>query len=140
CLTGQRQERLAKLAIEDYAVNGDCRSAALVGRDGSIDWLCLPRFDSDACFAALLGDEKNGRWRITPKRPVRRRERQYCGDSLILETIFTTATGKVRLIDFMPVTVRDNTVIRIVEGISGHVDMEAELVIRFDYGITIPWM
>ena len=131
---------MASLAIEDYAVIGDCRSAALVGRDGSIDWLCMPRFDSDACFAALLGDAKNGRWLVAPQKPARRTERRYRGDSLILETDFTTATGKVRLIDFMPQNTRNGTLVRIVEGVSGHVDMATELVIRFDYGITIPWM
>ena len=119
---------------------GDCRSAALVGCDGSIDWLCLPRFDSDACFAALLGDAKNGRWLIAPKKPLHRAARRYQGDSLILETEFTTKTGKVRLIDFMPHGAENPTLVRIVEGISGHVDMLTELVIRFDYGVTIPWM
>src|SRR5471032_3275015 len=93
---------MRSLRIEDYAVIGDCRSAALVGRDGSIDWLCMPRFDSDACFAALLGDEKNGRWLIATKKPARKIARRYLGDSLILETIFTTATGTARVIDFMP--------------------------------------
>jgi GH15 family glucan-1,4-alpha-glucosidase len=140
CSTGRRQEILASLAIEDYAVIGDCRSAALVGRDGSIDWLCMPRFDSDACFAALLGDAGNGRWLIAPKPECRGIERHYRDDSLILETVFTTKTGTVRLIDFMPLTVSNNTLIRIVEGVSGHVEMAAELVIRFDYGVTIPWM
>ncbi|HWC64216.1 MAG TPA: glycoside hydrolase family 15 protein, partial [Rhizomicrobium sp.] len=130
----------ADLAIEDYAVIGDCRSAALVGRDGSIDWLCLPRFDSDACFAALLGDARNGRWRLAPKTAARKIERRYRGDSLILETLFTTATGKARLIDFMPLAVRNGTLVRIVEGVSGAVDMMSELTIRFDYGLTIPWM
>ena len=129
-----------KLAIEDYAVIGDCRSAALVGCDGSIDWLCLPRFDSDACFAALLGEAKNGRWLIAPKKASGRAERHYRGDSLILETEFTTSTGKVRLIDFMPHGTENCTLVRIVEGISGHVDMTTELVIRFDYGVTIPWV
>ena len=131
---------MSSLAIEDYAVIGDCRSAALVGRDGSIDWLCMPRFDSDACFAALLGDEKNGRWLIAPKKNARKTERHYRGDSLILETEFTTATGKARLIDFMPQNEHNNTLVRIVEGLSGHIDMTTELTIRFDYGVTIPWV
>jgi GH15 family glucan-1,4-alpha-glucosidase len=131
---------VADLRIEDYAVIGDCRSAALVGRDGSIDWLCLPRFDSDACFAALLGDAKNGRWLMAPAKPPRKVTRRYLGDSLILETVFTTATGTARLVDFMPTNAENGTLVRIVEGISGHVDMRTELVIRFDYGITIPWM
>jgi GH15 family glucan-1,4-alpha-glucosidase len=137
-LTGRRP--VSDLRIEDYAVIGDCRSAALVGRDGSIDWLCLPRFDSDACFAALLGDYKNGRWLITPSKPPRKTTRRYLDDSLILETLFTTATGTARLLDFMPPDADNSTLVRIVEGISGHVDMRTELVIRFDYGITIPWV
>jgi GH15 family glucan-1,4-alpha-glucosidase len=131
---------MSNLAIEDYAVIGDCRSAALVGRDGSIDWLCMPRFDSDACFAALLGDAKNGRWLIAPRGRARKIERCYRGDSLILETIFTTATGQARLVDFMPQNTRNGTLVRLVEGLSGHVEMATELVIRFDYGVTIPWM
>src|SRR3954454_6826460 len=100
--------------IEDYALIGDCQSAALVGRDGSIDWLCLPRFDSAACFAALLGTRQNGRWRIAPAGIVTRTTRQYLGDSLVLETVFETADGAVALIDFM--TVEPSNVIRIVEG------------------------
>jgi len=131
---------VAELRIEDYAVIGDCRSAALVGRNGSIDWLCWPRFDSDACFAALLGDATNGRWLMAPAKPARKVTRRYLGDSLILETIFTTATGTARLLDFMPPNADNGTLVRLVEGVSGHVDMATELVIRFDYGITIPWM
>jgi GH15 family glucan-1,4-alpha-glucosidase len=119
---------------------GDCRSAALVDRGGSIDWLCWPRFDSGACFAALLGEPKNGRWRIAPKIAPRRTERRYRGDSLILETLFVTKTGTARLLDFMPPGTADGTLVRIVEGVSGHVAFESELVIRFDYGITIPWL
>jgi GH15 family glucan-1,4-alpha-glucosidase len=128
------------LRIEDYAVIGDCRSAALVGRNGAIDWLCWPRFDSDACFAALLGDEKNGRWLMAPVKDPRKVTRRYLGDSLILETVFTTATGTARLMDFMPPGANNGTLVRLVEGLSGHVDMRTELVIRFDYGITVPWM
>jgi GH15 family glucan-1,4-alpha-glucosidase len=139
-LTGHRQAPMRNLAIEDYAVIGNCRSAALVGRNGSIDWLCMPRFDSDACFAALLGDAGNGRWLIAPRQPARKIERHYRGDSLILETVFTTATGKARLVDFMPQNTRNGTLVRLVEGLSGHVEMATELVIRFDYGVTIPWM
>ena len=142
----QRQRRAAtilkgeRLRIEDYAVIGDCRSAALVGCDASIDWLCLPHFDSDACFAALLGDAGNGRWLVAPRKPARKIARCYLGDSLILETVFTTATGTARLLDFMPPRAGNATLVRLVEGLSGHVDMRTELVIRFDYGITIPWM
>jgi len=133
------------MRIEDYALIGDCHTAALVGRDGSIDWLCMPRFDSDACFAALLGEPEHGRWLIAPvmtgKRPRPPRvTRRYRGDSLILETLFTTGTGSVRLIDFMPLNTPDRTLVRIVEGVSGHVAMETLLTIRFDYGVTIPWV
>src|SRR6202167_4098290 len=91
-----------ELPIENYALIGDCHSAALVGTDGSIDWLCLPRFDSPACFAALLGDERNGNWRIAPTAPDARDTRRYQGDTLILETEWRTATGTARVIDFMP--------------------------------------
>src|SRR5215469_13679585 len=134
------------MRIEDYALIGDCHTAALVGRNGSIDWLCMPRFDADACFASLLGRSKHGRWLIAPDRKVRpyknsaapRVTRRYRGDSLILETCFRTATGEVKLIDFMPMHGPDRTIVRIVEGLSGQVAMETELVIRFDYGITVP--
>jgi len=131
--------------IEDYAVIGDCHTAALVGRNGSIDWLCMPRFDSDACFAALLGTPEHGRWLIAPvmngkKSAPHRVTRRYRGDSLILETLFTTPTGSVRLIDFMVMGVDDRSMVRIVEGVSGHVAMETELVIRFDFGSIVPWM
>jgi len=136
------------MRIEDYAVIGDCHTAALVGRDGSIDWLCMPRFDSAACFAALLGEPRHGRWLLAPDRKVRpyknrgtpRITRRYRGDSLILETEFRTATGVAKVIDFMPVGGSDRSIVRIVEGLSGHVKMETELVIRFDYGVTIPWV
>jgi GH15 family glucan-1,4-alpha-glucosidase len=136
------------MRIEDYAVIGDCHTAALVGRNGSIDWLCMPRFDSAACFAALLGEPKHGRWLIAPDRKVRPYKnrttphitRRYRGDSLILETEFRTATGVAKVIDFMPVHGADRSIVRIVEGVSGHVKMETELVIRFDYGVTIPWV
>jgi len=131
---------VADRSIGDYAIIGDCRSAALVERGGSIDWLCWPRFDSGACFAALLGEPKNGRWRIAPKAHPRRIERRYRGDSLILETLFVTKTGTARLLDFMPPGTVDGSLVRIVEGVSGHVDFGGELVIRFDYGITIPWL
>ena len=136
------------MRIEDYAVIGDCHTAALVGRNGSIDWLCMPRFDSGACFAALLGEPKHGRWLIAPNRKVKAYKRcavphvtrRYRGDSLILETEFRTATGVARVIDFMPAHGPDRSIVRIVEGVSGHVRMETELVIRFDYGVTIPWV
>ena len=126
--------------IEDYGVIGDCRTAALVCHNGSVDWLCLPRFDSDACFAALLGDKGTGRWLIAPQAARFKTARSYRGDSLILETVFTTHTGKVRVTDFMPPGTPDSCIVRIVEGLAGHVDMRTELAIRFDYGATIPWV
>ena len=125
--------------IEDYALIGDCETAALVGRDGSIDWLCLPRFDSDSCFAALLGEPENGRWIIAAELPAEV-SRIYRGDTLILETTFKTPGGSVRLIDFMPPKGTASDVIRIVVGVEGRVRMRTELVIRFDYGATVPWV
>jgi GH15 family glucan-1,4-alpha-glucosidase len=126
--------------LEDYGLIGDCQTAALISRDGSLDWLCLPRFDSGACFAALLGTAEHGRWRIHPAMPVRAVERRYRGDTLVLETEFTTTSGRAALVDFMPVRQRAADVIRIVEGRDGVVPMELELRIRFDYGASIPWV
>jgi len=126
--------------IEDYAMIGDCRTAAIVCRDGSIDWLCLPRFDSAACFAALLGDKTNGRWLIEPVAKKFKFSRRYRGDSLILETTFTTPTGKVKVTDFMPPGTPESCIVRMVECLEGHVKMRTELAIRFDYGVTIPWV
>src|SRR5215218_8818040 len=128
------------LRIEDYALIGDCETGALIGRDGSIDWLCWPRFDSGACFAALLGGPEHGRWRIAPRGEVRSRTRRYRGDSLVLETDIETADGAVRLIDFMPPRGEAPDVVRIVEGIRGRVELRTELVIRFDYGRVVPWV
>jgi GH15 family glucan-1,4-alpha-glucosidase len=125
--------------IEDYALIGDCHSAALVSREGSIDWLCWPRFDSPACFAALVGTPDNGRWRIAPVAQARIR-RQYRPGTLVLETIFETPDGSVALIDFMTAIDGTSSVVRIVEGRSGKVDMRLDLVLRFDYGSTIPWV
>lgn len=127
------------LRIEDYALIGDCETAALVGRDGSIDWLCLPRFDSDSCFAALMGDPKNGRWIIAPEQAAEA-TRRYRDGTLILETTFKTEGGCVRLVDFMPPKGKASDVVRIVIGIEGRVKMRSELVIRFDYGLTVPWV
>src|SRR5436305_1161458 len=127
-------------AIEDYALIGDCQTAALVGRDGSVDWLCLPRFDSDACFAALLGSPENGRWRISPPDGVTATRRRYVDDTLVLETEFTTDAGVVAVTDFMPVREVAPDLVRIVEGRRGTVPMRSELVIRFDYGSIVPWV
>jgi GH15 family glucan-1,4-alpha-glucosidase len=128
------------LRIEDYALIGDCQTAALVGRDGSIDWLCFPRFDSPACFAALLGTPDHGRWGIAPSDDVRNVQRRYRDDTLILETDFETETGAVRLIDFMPPRSTNPDLIRIVEGRRGSVRMRVELIMRFDYGSIVPWV
>ena len=128
------------LRIEDYALIGDTHTAALVGRDGSVDWLCLPRFDSPACFAALLGTPDNGRWLLAPAGASRRVTRHYRGETLILETEFETEDGVVRLIDFMPPRDGHCSVVRVVEGVSGNVAMHMELVIRFDYGHQAPWL
>jgi GH15 family glucan-1,4-alpha-glucosidase len=126
--------------IEDYAIIGDLQTAALVGRDGSIDWLCLPRFDSAACFAGLLGDRDNGRWRIAPVNSSHCATRSYRGDTLVLDTVWETPSGTVKVTDFMPQRDKSPDVIRIVEGVSGEVAMHAELVLRFDYGNVVPWM
>src|SRR3954470_8706000 len=127
------------LPIEDYAYIGDCRTGALVGRDGSIDWLCLPRFDSGACFAALLGTPGHGRWLIAPAGQVIAVTRRYRGDTMILETDFATAQGAVRVTDFMPLGSERRDVVRIIEGLQGQVEMRLELTVRFDYGSIVPW-
>jgi GH15 family glucan-1,4-alpha-glucosidase len=126
--------------IEDYALIGDTHTAALVSREGSIDWLCLPRFDSPACFAALLGDRSNGRWLLAPAGPAREVRRRYQGDTLVLETEYRTDEGIVRVVDCMPPRQWDPDVARIVEGVSGRVPMRMELTIRFDYGSIVPWV
>ncbi|MEU7820745.1 glycoside hydrolase family 15 protein [Catellatospora sp. NPDC049133] len=128
------------LRIEDYAVIGDTQTAALVGNDGSIDWLCLPRFDSGAIFAALLGTPEHGRWQIAPATPVRAVRRRYRGDTLVLETEFDTDEGTVRLVDFMPPRGEAADVVRIVEGVHGRVPMRMDLRLRFDYGHVVPWV
>ncbi len=125
--------------IEDYALIGNCCTAALVGRDGSIDWLCLPRFDGAACFASLLGDDDNGRWLLCPAGKVVHSSRAYRGDTLILETDFETDEGAVRVVDLMPIDPAMR-VIRQVVGLRGTVKMKTELVIRFDYGQRLPWV
>ena len=132
------------LLIEDYAVVGDTSTMALIGRDGSLDWLCLPRFDSEACFSKLLGDEDNGRWQICPRHlshgSVRKTTRRYRPGSLVLETEWETATGTVRLTDAMPPRDGHADLIRRVEGIDGEVEMAMRWVVRFAYGSAVPWM
>jgi GH15 family glucan-1,4-alpha-glucosidase len=128
------------LPIEDYAVIGDTQTAALVGKDGSIDWLCFPRFDSGAVFAALLGTDQHGRWLIAPAAEIRAVRRRYRGESLVLETEFDTDDGTVRVIDFMPPRGEAPDVIRIVEGVHGRVPMRMQLRLRFDYGRVVPWV
>src|ERR1700689_3383589 len=122
------------LPIENYAMIGDCHTAALVGCDGSIDWLCFPRFDSGACFAALLGGPEHGRWLLAPSSAVMGVRRRYWQDTLILETEFDTEEGSVRVIDFMPLSDDRWDVVRIVEGLRGRVSMRMELIVRFAYG------
>jgi GH15 family glucan-1,4-alpha-glucosidase len=126
--------------IEDYALIGDTHTAGLVSRAGSIDWLCLPRFDSPACFAALLGDERHGRWLLAPAGPAREVRRRYQGDTLVLETEHRTDDGVVRVLDCMPPRQQDPDVTRVVEGVRGRVPMRMELTIRFDYGSVVPWV
>ncbi|MFD4373235.1 glycoside hydrolase family 15 protein [Streptomyces sp. NPDC058486] len=126
--------------IDDYALIGDLQTAALVGRDGSVDWLCLPRFDSAACFAALLGDEDNGHWRIAPQGATTCASRRYAEDSLVLETFWETRTGTVKVTDFMPQRDRAPDLVRIVEGLTGRVEMSSVLRLRFDYGSVVPWI
>ena len=126
--------------IEDYALIGDCETAALVGLDGSVDWLCWPRFDSGACFAALLGTPDNGRWLIAPVEPPTRVSRRYRKGTLILETEFETEGGAVTVTDFMPPRDGVSDLVRIVTGRRGRVRMRTELVLRFDYGSVVPWV
>ncbi|MDF5753756.1 glycoside hydrolase family 15 protein [Spongiactinospora sp. TRM90649] len=128
------------MRIEDYALIGDMQSAALVGRDGSIDWLCLPRFDSPACFAALLGGERNGHWWLGPTGRPSATRRRYRGETLVLESEWDTEGGTVRLIDFMPPRHANPDVVRIVEGVSGTVEMSTQIRVRFDYGRIVPWV
>ena len=143
--TGESAQR-----IEDYALIGNCLTAALVGRNGSIDWLCFPRFDSPACFAALLGNKKNGRWQISPTEPCVAIERCYRPETLVLETRFRTASGNVLVTDFMPLPLgrdlslapdrRRVDLVRIIQGERGSVPMTMEMIFRFDYGAIVPWV
>ncbi|HKA05573.1 MAG TPA: trehalase-like domain-containing protein, partial [Acidimicrobiales bacterium] len=128
------------MRIEDYALIGDTQTAALVSTAGSIDWLCLPRFDSAACFAALLGDERHGHWQLTPEAPVTRCSRRYRPGTLVLECDMHTADGVVRITDCMPIRDRTPDVVRVVEGVSGTVPMRMELVLRYGYGTIVPWV
>jgi GH15 family glucan-1,4-alpha-glucosidase len=128
------------LRIEDYALIGDCQTAALVGRDGSIDWLCLPRFDSGACFAALLGTPEHGRWQIAPVGEVTASRRRYRDGTLVLETEFETADGAVTVVDCMPPRTAEPDLLRLVIGKRGRVKMQMHLVLRFDYGSIVPWV
>src|SRR2546421_308771 len=128
------------LRIEDYALVGDLQTVALVGRDGSVDWLCVPRFDSGAVFAALLGTPDHGRWLLAPAGEVRSCRRAYTDSTLVLRTEYDTADGAVAVTDFMPVRDTAPNLVRIVEGLRGKVTMHTELVIRFEYGSVIPWV
>ncbi len=126
--------------IADYALLGDLQTAALVSREGSVDWACFPRFDSGACFASLLGTPQHGRWLLAPQESVLRTERRYLPGTLILETTHTTASGQVRVFDFMPPRGEAPDIVRIVEGVSGQVALRSELIVRFDYGHIVPWV
>ena len=126
--------------IEDYGFLSDTQTGALVSRDGCVDWLCFPRFDSPACFASLLGGRENGHWRFLPEEKIEKTRRRYRDGTLILETEIETKSGAVRLIDFMPPRGENPDIIRIVEGLRGIVSMQTELIIRFDYGQMIPWV
>ena len=125
--------------IEDYAIIGDCRTAALVSREGSIDWFCCPRFDSEACFAALLGSREHGRWLIAPRTQARV-TRRYRSNTLVLETLFETDDGAAALIDFMPLGGHHSTIVRLIQGTRGKLTMRTELIMRFGYGAIIPWV
>ena len=126
--------------IEDYGLIGDLQTAALVGRNGSIDWACFPRFDSGACFAALLGTTDHGRWLVAPRGDAWSPGRRYRENTLVLETDWESDTGKARVIDFMPPRGTAPDIVRIVEGVAGEVEMASELVVRYDYGSTLPWV
>src|SRR6185436_15584012 len=126
--------------IEDYALLGDLHSAALVGRDGSIDWMCLPSFDSPACFAALLDTPDAGRWLLAPAAGGTCTSRQYRGDTLVLETDWSVGEGRIRVVDFMKPRDRHPRLVRIVEGLAGAVEVRSEVRLRFDYGHIVPWV
>jgi GH15 family glucan-1,4-alpha-glucosidase len=138
--SGAGKNGLVPLPIEEYGLIGDTHAAALVGSDGSIDWLCLPRFDSEACFAALLGDGGNGFWRLAPAGGGKAARRRYRGETLVLETEFDTEDGTVRVVDCMPIRESHPEVVRIVEGVSGTVQMRMDMAMRFGYGRIVPWV
>jgi len=131
---------MPRTRLEDYALIGDCETAALVGNDGSIDWLCWPRFDSDACFAALIGGDDNGHWKIAPRDKITCVRRQYRDATLILETDFECASGSVKVIDFMPPRGACSDIVRLVQGVRGRVGVCMQLVLRFGYGALVPWV
>lgn len=137
---GKQEDALHGAKIEDYAVIGDCETAALVSREGSIDWLCWPSFASPACFAGLLGTAENGFWSLRPDGEIRSVSRRYLPGTMILETTFTTRNAAVRVIDFMPPRGKHSDIVRMVQGVRGKVDMRMQLALRFDYGKTIPWV
>ena len=139
-LFGMGKDKPRGQKIEDYAVIGDCETAALVGLNGSIDWLCWPTFSSPACFAALLGEADHGCWKIAPEGEMKAVKRRYLPDSVIVETTFETAGGAVQLIDFMPPRGKRSDVVRLVRGVRGKVKMRMDLTMRFDYGRTVPWV
>ena len=128
------------LPIEDYAMISDCQSAALVGRDGSIDWLCFPRYDSASMFGALLGDESHGRWLLAPVEEAAIPTRSYVEDTLLLVTRWVTSTGEVEVTDFMPHGNRSADIVRRVRGIRGSVELQQDVRIRFDYARAVPWV
>ena len=138
--SGSDRRQGTSTPIEDYALLSNLRTAALVSRTGSVDWLCLPRFDSAACFAALLGRPEHGRWLIAPSGEAKSVERRYLPETLVLETIFETDDGAFRLVDFMPPERDDTVLARIVEGLEGEVEISTELVLRFEYGSAVPWL
>src|SRR5215831_18645508 len=139
--SGKGTRRLHMAApLEHYGLIGDATTVALVSRSGSIDWLCLPRIDMDACFAQLLGTNRHGYWSMRPSTEMRSVDQHYRPNTLILETDFTCATGKARLIDFMPTGQDVHDVVRIVEGLEGEVAMHCDLMVRFGYGKDIPWL
>src|SRR5438552_5747050 len=142
--TGRGRGRIivaqATTTIEDYGFLSDTQTGAMVSRDGCVDWLCFPRFDSPACFASLVGDKENGHWRFFPNEKVEATRRRYRGETLILETEIETKSGAVRLIDFMPPRGENPDIIRIIEGLRGQVSMQMELIVRIDYGHIVTWV